>query len=90
MIIVRNYFQNSIPHDLVEAAEIDGASEFCTFISVVIPLSVPILAVQAVFSMVAYWNDWLTAMIVAAPPMLIAYPLVSTPPVGTAYIIRFP
>jgi len=63
MIIVRNYFQNSIPHDLMEAASIDGCSKFRTFISVVIPLSMPILAVMAVFSMVAYWNDWFTAMI---------------------------
>ncbi len=63
MIIVRNYFQNSIPHDLVEASEIDGCSKFRTFISVVIPLPMPILAVQAVFAMVAYWNDWFTAMI---------------------------
>lgn len=63
MIIVRNYFQNSIPHELVEASEIDGCSKFRTFISVVIPLSLPILAVQAVFAMVAYWNDWFTAMI---------------------------
>ena len=63
MIIVRNYFQNSIPHDLIEASEIDGCSNFRTFIKVVIPLSMPILAVMAVFSMVAYWNDWFTAMI---------------------------
>ena len=63
MIVVRNYFQHSIPHDLVEASEIDGCSKFRTFISVVIPLSLPILAVQAVFAMVAYWNDWFTAMI---------------------------
>jgi len=63
MIIVRNYFQNSIPHDLMEASAIDGCSKFRTFISVVIPLSMPILAVMAVFSMVAYWNDWFTAMI---------------------------
>ncbi len=63
MIIVRNYFQNSIPHDLMEASEIDGCSKFRTFLSVVIPLSMPILAVQAVFAMVAYWNDWFTAMI---------------------------
>ena len=63
MIIVRNYFQNSIPRDLIEASEIDGCSKFRTFISVVIPLSMPILAVMAVFSMVAYWNDWFTAMI---------------------------
>lgn len=63
MIIVRNYFSNSIPHDLIEASEIDGCSKFRTFVSVVIPLSMPILAVMAVFSMVAYWNDWFTAMI---------------------------
>ena len=63
MIIVRNYFQNSIPHDLIEAAGIDGCSKFRTFISVVIPLSMPIMAVMVVFSMVAYWNDWFTALI---------------------------
>ena len=63
MIIVRNYFQNSVPHDLIEASEIDGCSKFRTFLKVVIPLSMPILAVMAVFSMVAYWNDWFTAMI---------------------------
>ena len=63
MIIVRNYFQNSIPKDLIEASSIDGCSKLRTFISVVIPLSMPILAVMVVFSMVAYWNDWFTALI---------------------------
>ena len=63
MIVVRNYFQNSIPHELLEASSIDGCNKFRTFLSVVIPLSMPILAVQAVFAMVAYWNDWFTAMI---------------------------
>jgi len=63
MIIVRNYFQNSVPRDLIEAAGIDGCGKILTFIVVVIPLSLPILAVMAVFSMVAYWNDWFTAMI---------------------------
>ena len=63
MIIVRNYFQNSIPQDLLEASRIDGCSKLRTFFSVVIPLSMPILAVMVVFSMVAYWNDWFTALI---------------------------
>lgn len=57
MIIVRNYFQNSIPHDLIEASEIDGCSKMRTFLSIIIPLSKPIMAVMVVFSMVAYWND---------------------------------
>ncbi|MBR7016995.1 MAG: carbohydrate ABC transporter permease [Lachnospiraceae bacterium] len=63
MIIVRNYFQNSIPRELIEAAEIDGCTKLRTFVSVVIPLSMPIMAVMVVFSMVAYWNDWFTALI---------------------------
>ncbi len=49
MIIVRNYFQNSVPKDLIEAAQIDGCSKMGIFLRIVIPLSKPILAVMAVF-----------------------------------------
>ena len=63
MIIVRNYFENSIPGSLVEAAEIDGATKLRTFLSIVLPLSGPIMAVMVVYAMVAYWNDWFTALI---------------------------
>ena len=63
MIIARNFFENSIPGSLKEAAEIDGASKLTIFFKIIIPLSRPILAVMVVFSMVAYWNDWFTALI---------------------------
>lgn len=63
MIIVRNYFENSIPASLTEAAEIDGASKMRVFLQIILPLSGPILAVMVVYAMVAYWNDWFTAMI---------------------------
>lgn len=63
MIIVRNFFEHSIPKEMIEAAEIDGASKWTTFIKVVVPLSRSIMAVMVVFSMVAYWNDWFTALI---------------------------
>ena len=63
MIIMRNYFENSIPREMIEASEIDGCSKLQTLWNVVIPLSKPILAVMVVFSMVAYWNDWFTALI---------------------------
>ena len=63
MIIVRNFFEHSIPKEMIEAAEIDGASKWTTFIKIVVPLSRPIMAVMVVFSMVAYWNDWFTALI---------------------------
>ncbi len=63
VIIVRNFFENSIPGELMEAAEIDGASHMTTFLRIVVPLSRSIMAVMVVFSMVAYWNDWFTALI---------------------------
>ncbi|HIQ77281.1 MAG TPA: carbohydrate ABC transporter permease [Candidatus Faecousia excrementipullorum] len=63
VIIVRNFFENSIPHELMEAAEIDGASHMTVFLRIVVPLSRSIMAVMVVFSMVAYWNDWFTALI---------------------------
>ncbi len=63
VIIVRNFFENNIPKELYEAAEIDGANDFTTFFRIVVPLSRSIMAVIVVFSMVAYWNDWFTALI---------------------------
>lgn len=76
MIIVRNFFENSIPKEMIEAAEIDGASKWTTFIRIVVPLSRSIMAVMVVFSMVAYWNDWFTAMIYLPSPEKAPLPLV--------------
>ena len=63
VIIVRNFFENSIPREMMEAAEIDGANHFTMFMKIVVPLSRSIMAVMVVFAMVAYWNDWFTALI---------------------------
>ncbi len=63
VIIVRNFFENSIPKEVVEAAQIDGASHMTIFLRIIIPLSRSIMAVMVVFTMVAYWNDWFTALI---------------------------
>ena len=63
VIIVRNFFENNIPKELIEAAQIDGANHMTVFTRVIVPLSRSIMAVMVVFSMVAYWNDWFTALI---------------------------
>ncbi|GFI15002.1 lactose transport system permease protein LacG [Lachnospiraceae bacterium] len=76
LIIVRNFFENSIPRAMTEAAEIDGASKWTTFIQIVVPLSRSIMAVMVVFSMVAYWNDWFTSMIYLPSPSKAPLPLV--------------
>lgn len=61
---------------MIEAAEIDGASKWTTFIKIVVPLSRSIMAVMVVFSMVAYWNDWFTAMIYLPDPDSHPLPLI--------------
>ncbi len=76
MIITRNFFENSIPKEMVEAAEIDGASKWKIFMKIIVPLSKPIMAVMVVFSMVAYWNDWFTALIYLPDSDMAPLPLV--------------
>ena len=76
MIIVRNFFENSIPKEMTEAAQIDGASKWTTFIQIVVPLSRSIMAVMVVFSMGAYWNDWFTSLIYLPSPSKAPLPLV--------------
>ena len=63
VIIKRNNIENNNPSQLLEAAEIDGASKWTIFIRMIVPLSRSIMAVMVVYSMVAYWNDWFTALI---------------------------
>ena len=58
VILVKNYFKNSIPPSLVEAARIDGAGEIHIFRTIVLPLSVPILATIGLMTGLIYWNDW--------------------------------
>ena len=63
VIVARTFFESSIPEDLYEAAAIDGSSNLRTFVRIALPLAKPILAVMVIFTMVAYWNDWFTALI---------------------------
>ncbi len=62
IIMVKNYFSSNIPEELVEAARIDGTSEFGIFLRIVMPLSKPIIATLALLVGVNYWNDWQNAM----------------------------
>lgn len=58
VIMIRSYYQNSIPSELGESAKIDGAGEFTTFFKIYMPLSKPVVATIAMFQGLAYWNDW--------------------------------
>lgn len=63
IIIFRTFFRQSVPDSLVDAAKIDGASQFRIFFQIVIPMSLPVFATIALFLAFGYWNDWFNAML---------------------------
>lgn len=73
VIITRTYFQVTIPSELLEAAQLDGCSDFRFLWDVVRPLSGPIIAVNALFYAVGHWNGYFDALIYLTDPDL--YPL---------------
>ena len=62
LILVMSYFR-SIPESLEESAHLDGASDWVTLWKIYVPLSVPSLAVVALYFIVAKWNNWMTSAI---------------------------
>jgi putative aldouronate transport system permease protein len=62
LIIMRTSFQ-AIPDSLEESARIDGANDWVILIRIVIPLSLPVIAVMLLFYGVGHWNSWFSAMI---------------------------
>ena len=70
VLLVRNYYSTSIPESIVEAARIDGASEFKIYTRIMVPLSKPVLITIALFSGIGYWNDWTNGMYYITNPRL--------------------
>ena len=63
MILMRTYFQQNIPSELVESAYMDGANDLQLLYKIVLPLSTPIIVVIAMFNGVGRWNSYFDAMI---------------------------
>ncbi|MCM2998646.1 carbohydrate ABC transporter permease [Paenibacillus cellulositrophicus] len=63
VIIMRTYFQTTIPEEILEASQLDRCSDFRFLLRIVLPLSGPILAVIALFYAVGHWNQYFNAMI---------------------------
>lgn len=73
MIIMRTYFMSSIPGELLEASKMDGCGDTKFLVSVVLPLSKPILAVVSMYYIVAHWNAYFKAFMYLSDENL--YPL---------------
>jgi putative aldouronate transport system permease protein len=69
VIVARTYFQ-SLPESLAESARIDGANDLRILVSIVLPLSMPILAVLTLFYAVGQWNNYFSALLFLPSPEL--------------------
>jgi multiple sugar transport system permease protein len=67
VVLIKRFFDN-LPRELFEAARMDGAGPFRLFVSVVLPLSKPILGVVSIFAILASWRDFLWPLLVLTNP----------------------
>lgn len=65
MIVMRTYMQ-TLPEGLIESAKVDGAGDFRTFFSIILPLCQPVLATVALFVAVGQWNSWFDTFLYAS------------------------
>jgi len=70
VLLMRTFFMTSIPEPVIESARMDGAGEFRTFFSIILPLSLPILATIGLLQTIIYWNDWFNGLIYITEPSL--------------------
>ncbi|EMG29412.1 binding--dependent transport system inner membrane component family protein [Listeria fleischmannii 1991] len=63
IIVMRTFFNRSVPNAIIESARIDGASEIRIFVKIVLPLAVPGIATISLFAALGYWNDWFNALL---------------------------
>lgn len=68
MIVMRTFFQSSVPESLIEAAAIDGSGEYNTLFKIIIPISKPGIATVSLLTALAYWNEWFIAMLYVRDP----------------------
>lgn len=61
IIIMRTFFQTTVPDSVIESAKMDGARQIRIFLQIVLPISLPAIATIGLFLTFGYWNDWFLA-----------------------------
>lgn len=70
VIVTRTFFKSTIPDEMYEAGQIDGCGDFRFLISIILPLSVPIIAVNILYYGVWNWNTYFNALLYLRKPQL--------------------
>jgi multiple sugar transport system permease protein len=74
-VFLMRQFMQSVPDELLEAARIDGANEWRTFWSVVMPLATPVLATLGILTFLGSWNGFIYPLIMATEPEMYTLPV---------------
>lgn len=75
VVIMRTFFQTTIPDSIIESGKIDGASQLRIFTQLVLPISLPVIATIGLFLTFNYWNAWYGAMLYVDSNHRELYPL---------------
>ena len=67
MFLLKNFF-NEIPSEIIESAQLDGASELRIALQIIFPLSLPALATVSLFTALGFWNEWMSSMLYISNP----------------------
>jgi multiple sugar transport system permease protein/putative aldouronate transport system permease protein len=76
MIIVKSYFQTSLPPGLLDAAHIDGCGDIKFFAIIALPLAIPVIAVMVLFNAVYIWNSYFNGMLYLTEPKTFNFQMV--------------
>ena len=63
VVVMRTFFQTTVPDSIIESGKIDGARQFRIFTQLVLPISLPVIATIGLFLTFNYWNAWYSAML---------------------------
>lgn len=74
-IIMRTFFQTTVPDSIIESGKMDGASQLRIFVQLVLPISLPVIATIGLFLTFNYWNMWYSAMLYIDSNHRALYPL---------------
>ena len=74
VFILKNFF-DAIPREYEEAAAIDGAGRLRTFLTIIIPMSGPVLTAVGIFTFITTWNNFLLPFVVTTDPALATLPV---------------
>jgi multiple sugar transport system permease protein len=89
-ILLMKQFFESIPKEIEEAAQVDGASRFTTFFRIVLPMATPALTALAIFSFQGQWNNFMDALIiVGTDPSMFNLPMGLTVLQGSGQDIQY-